>query len=127
MHSYIFEDSQGEPLYVNADNPRVINYLRRCTRKDISNKVRIMASNVTRVDVQRANEQRKELVKQRGMMAKLLKDEEEKRKSDEEGWASQGGWAVFGKLIADIKEVSKNIKQIQDQIMEWMDAGALLL
>lgn len=121
MHSYIFEDGQGERTL------RVQTYLKRYNKKDITNKVRVMAGNVTRVEVQRANEQRKELVKQRGLMAKLLKDEEEKRKADEQTWASQGGWAVFGKLIADIKEVSKNIKQIQDQIMEWMDAGALLL
>jgi len=127
MHSYIFEDGQGEQTYVNADSLRVQRYLKLYNKKDIINKCHLMSSGVTRTTVMRANEERKELVKQRGMMAKALKDEEEKRKADEEGWAAQGGWAVFGKLIADIKDVSKHIKQIQDTIMEWMDAGALNL
>lgn len=127
MYFYLSEDNQGEPTYIDANTRRIQGYLKHRNKQDIIKKGHIMGSGITRTDVMRTNEQRKELVKQRGMMTKALKDEEEKRKADEEGWAAQGGWAVFGKLIADIKEVSRNIKQIQDTIMEWMDAGALNL
>lgn len=121
------EDGQGGHICVRTDDPRIRDDLKRKARKDIFNNVRLMASNVNRAELNRVNEQRKELVKRRGVLAKNLKLEEEERKADEGQWALNGGWARFGKTISEIKEVSKNIKQIQDQILEWMDAGALLL
>lgn len=79
-----------------------------------------------KAELQAANQERKELVHKRGLLAKLLKDEMEKQKENEEEYTKNGGWAVFGKLIADIKEVSKSLKQVQDQILGWLDTGALL-